>query len=143
MPGARQRALRIDVCGGRAESTEARSIAPGLVFIFDWGRLTSSMILMSHRTVVIRTFANEIEAQLAQARLEAVEIPSVLLRDDAGGLYPALQFIHGVRLAVRQSDAEAATRLLDDPSAFPDDLDSDYPDEPDGLEGDEWLHADE
>lgn len=98
---------------------------------------------MSHRTVVIRTFANEIEAQLAQARLEAVEIPSLLLRDDAGGLYPALQFVHGIRLAVRQSDAEAATRLLDDPSAIPDELYSDDPDDPDGLEGDEWMHQDE
>ena len=64
--------------------------------------------------VVIRTFPNEITAQLAQAGLDARGIPSMLLRDDAGGMMPTLQFLHGVRLAVRRDDAEIALRLLDE-----------------------------
>jgi hypothetical protein len=68
---------------------------------------------MSHAPVVIRTFANELEAQLAQAVLDAHGIPSILLRDDAGGMHPMLQFLHGVRLAVRHVDAVPALRWLD------------------------------
>ena len=40
---------------------------------------------------VIRTFANEAEAQIAQAVLDANGIDSNLIRDDAGGMMPWLQ----------------------------------------------------
>lgn len=69
---------------------------------------------MSDAPVVIRTFPNEIAARVAQAVLEAHEIPSMLLSDDAGGMQPTLQFLHGVRLAVRHRDAIAALRWLDE-----------------------------
>ena len=68
---------------------------------------------MSDAPVVIRTYPNEIAARVAQAVLEAHEIPSILLRDDAGGMQPTLQFLHGVRLAVRHRDAVSALRCLD------------------------------
>ncbi len=63
--------------------------------------------------VVIRTFADPISAHIAQAALEANDIESIIVGDDAGGAYPALSFSHGVRLAVRHSDAVRALRLLD------------------------------
>ncbi len=63
--------------------------------------------------VVIRTFGDAISAHIAQAALEANDIQSIIVGDDAGGAYPALTFSNGVRLAVKHSDAMQALRLLD------------------------------
>jgi len=63
--------------------------------------------------VVIASFANEYEALVAQAVLRAHDIPSMLLRDDAGGMQLALAWLHGVRLAVRHADAVRALYLLE------------------------------
>lgn len=62
---------------------------------------------------VIRTFANEAEAHLAQAVLDANGIDSFLIRDDAGGMMPWLQWLHPIRLVVREEDSIAAVELLD------------------------------
>ena len=43
---------------------------------------------------VIRTFGNEVEAHVAQAVLDANGIDSNLIRDDAGGMMPWLQWLH-------------------------------------------------
>jgi hypothetical protein len=45
--------------------------------------------------------------------LRAHDIPSMLLRDDAGGMQVALSWLHGVRLAVRHVDAVRALYLLE------------------------------
>ncbi|MES2357662.1 MAG: DUF2007 domain-containing protein [Gemmatimonadota bacterium] len=63
--------------------------------------------------VVIRTFPDAISAHIAQAALDANDIRSIIVGDDAGGAYPALTFSNGVRLAVQHSDAVKALRLLD------------------------------
>jgi putative signal transducing protein len=63
--------------------------------------------------VIIRTFADSISAHIAQAALDANDIRSIIVGDDAGGAYPALTFSNGVRLAVKHSDAVRALRLLD------------------------------
>ena len=52
---------------------------------------------------VIRTFANEIEANVAQAVL------------DANGMMPWLQWLHPIRLVVREEDSGDAVELLDTP----------------------------
>jgi len=62
---------------------------------------------------VIRTFSNTIEANLAEAVLEANGIPSTLISDDAGGMMPWLHSLHPIRLMVRGSDVELAVALLD------------------------------
>lgn len=62
---------------------------------------------------VIRTFANEAEAHLAQTVLDANGIDSFLIRDDAGGMMPWLQWLHPIRLVVREEDSIAAVELLD------------------------------
>lgn len=67
---------------------------------------------MPNRVVVVHTFANEIEAHLTRQRLLEEEIPSLLMRDDAGGFHPALSFVHGVRLAVRRSDLARTLEVL-------------------------------
>jgi len=64
---------------------------------------------------VIRTFANEAEAQIAQAVLDANGIDSNLVRDDAGGMMPWLQWLHPIRLVVREGDSIEAVELLDSP----------------------------
>jgi hypothetical protein len=66
-------------------------------------------------TTVVRTFANEIEAHVAQAVLDANGIDSDLIRDDANGMMPWLQWLHPIRLVVRESDSTAAVELLDSP----------------------------
>jgi hypothetical protein len=64
---------------------------------------------------VIRTFANEVEAHLAQAVLDANGIDSFLMRDDAGGMMPWLQWLHPIRLVVREEDSIEALDLLNAP----------------------------
>jgi len=64
---------------------------------------------------VIRTFANEVEAHVAQAVLDANGIDSYLMRDDAGGMMPWLQWLHPIRLVVREEDSIEALELLNSP----------------------------
>lgn len=64
---------------------------------------------------VIRTFANEVEAHVAQAVLDANGIDSFLMRDDAGGMMPWLQWLHPIRLVVRDEDSIEALDLLNSP----------------------------
>jgi hypothetical protein len=68
---------------------------------------------MDDRIVILRTFPNEFEAELARTILEANEIPAMVLRDDAGGMYPSLTFIHGVRLVVHRDDVQEALEILE------------------------------
>jgi hypothetical protein len=68
---------------------------------------------------VIGTFTSEIQAQIAQAVLDANGIDSGLIRDDAGGMMPWLQQLHPIRLVVRQQDSADAVDLLDSPPPQP------------------------
>ncbi len=69
---------------------------------------------MTGETVVLRSYAHEMEAEIAKSVLESAGIPSFIQRDDAGGMMPSLQFLRGARLIVRREDAEDATRVLDE-----------------------------
>ena len=68
---------------------------------------------MPEHAFVVRTFQNSIEAEFAQAVLDAHSIPSMLLKDNAGEMLPFLNVLHPVRLVVRQGDVDTAVRLLD------------------------------
>lgn len=68
--------------------------------------------------VVIRTFPNRVLAGLAASLLEAEGIQAFILSDDAGGAYPMLQFIRGVRLLVAPQDEARARDILE--TALPD-----------------------
>lgn len=65
--------------------------------------------------IVVRTFGNRIEAELAHSALEAAEIDSTIIDDDAGGTQPEL-WLRGVKLLVREDDAERATEILSAPN---------------------------
>jgi hypothetical protein len=72
--------------------------------------------------VVLRTFLNDIDAQLAKSALEAAQIDSMIRADDAGGMRPHLWVGRGVELVVRADDVERANEVLgDEPAAVPGD----------------------
>jgi predicted RNA-binding Zn-ribbon protein involved in translation (DUF1610 family) len=66
--------------------------------------------------VVVGTFLNQIEADMAKGALEAADIESMISADDAGGLRPHL-WMGGVRLLVRAEDAERAVEILNQRSS--------------------------
>ncbi len=76
---------------------------------------------MGEAMVVIRQYLNEMEALVARSVLEANDVPAVVLRDDAGGMLPAMHLLYPVRLAVRVQDASEALRILDAPFVDRDD----------------------
>jgi hypothetical protein len=56
---------------------------------------------------------NEAEADLAKAILAANGIEAAVLRDDAGGMIPAMSLMSEIRLVVAPEDADAAREVLD------------------------------
>jgi hypothetical protein len=64
--------------------------------------------------VSVRTFLNNIEAELALSALEAAGIHALLRRDDCGGVRPSL-WLSGIALLVRAEDAADAAAVLDTP----------------------------
>ena len=65
--------------------------------------------------VVLRTFVNVIQAELAKSALEAADVDAFIQSDDAGGMRPHLA-MNQVRLIVRSEDAEKARSVLDESS---------------------------
>jgi hypothetical protein len=62
---------------------------------------------------VIRTFARDVDARLAEAVLDANGIESIIIGDNAAGMLPYLNAMHPIRLAVKESDVELAVSVLD------------------------------
>jgi hypothetical protein len=62
--------------------------------------------------VILQTFYNRIEAEMVQGILEAEGIETVIMADDAGGTYPMLQFLRGVKLMVAAEDKHRAQEIL-------------------------------
>lgn len=63
--------------------------------------------------IVVKTFLNKIEAEIAQGALEAAGIESLLSADDAGGQQVGM-WINGVTLSVRADDAGRAGAVLNE-----------------------------
>jgi len=64
--------------------------------------------------IVLETFASRIEAEMAAGLLESEGVDAMVMADDAGGAYPMLQFIRGVRLMVYREDEARAREILKD-----------------------------
>lgn len=62
--------------------------------------------------VVVETFLNEIDAELAQATLSAASIESFLKYEDTGHMMPVLQQAEGVKLFVLPENLEEAKAIL-------------------------------
>ncbi len=63
--------------------------------------------------VPVRTYTGRLEAEIARGVLEAHGIKAMLSADDAGGWRPELTLVRGVRLLVKQENAEEAIGVLD------------------------------
>ena len=68
--------------------------------------------------VVIRTYLNRIDAELARSALDAAGLESMIRSDDAGGQRPHL-WLGGVALLVRAEDVERAESVLHADSGAP------------------------
>ena len=67
---------------------------------------------MSDAPVVVKTFDNDADAEMAQQMLQEAGVRAFVLKDDAGGMEPHLQLTGGVRLVVGSADAEEAREIL-------------------------------
>lgn len=70
------------------------------------------MDLERESAVIIATFPSRTLAALAASLLEADGIETFILADDAGGAYPMLQFLRGVKLLVAPEDEARAREIL-------------------------------
>jgi hypothetical protein len=69
---------------------------------------------MAHpQLVVVRTFLNRFEADVAKSALDAVEIDSLVRADDAGGMRPGMWMGSAVELLVRPDDYQRAVEILE------------------------------
>ncbi len=71
----------------------------------------------SDDAVLVATFPNEYEADLAVSWLEAEGIASVVLTDDAGGALPSLQAERGVKVLVTPENESRARDILEKAAA--------------------------
>ena len=63
---------------------------------------------------VVEKFTTRMEAEMAAGLLATEGIHARVLADDAGGTYPPLQMVRGVRLVVASEDEIRAREILDD-----------------------------
>jgi hypothetical protein len=76
---------------------------------------------MEHpKLVVVQTYGNRVEADLAKGVLEAAGIPAMSQADTAGGMREHLAWSgEGFQILVREEDAAAAHDLLAPPEGTP------------------------
>ncbi len=67
---------------------------------------------MSEEIVVLRIFDNELEAKMAQQRLQGAGVATFIFKDMVAGIKPHLQRTIGVRLVLNGADAERAEDIL-------------------------------
>lgn len=83
---------------------------------------------MSDRFVVVATYLSELDAELAQASLEAAGIESFLRFEDTGGMMPVLQQSEGVKVLVGEENEMEAIAVLRS-EARPEDLEAGFTEE--------------
>ena len=64
--------------------------------------------------VEVENFSTRMEAEMAAGVLDAEGIYTLVSADDAGGTYPPLQYLRGVRLMVLPEDEKRARQILAD-----------------------------
>lgn len=63
--------------------------------------------------VVVHTFNSRPEAEMAKSALEAAEIESMVMADDAGGTQPGFWEGRGVAVLVNKENEQAAREILE------------------------------
>jgi hypothetical protein len=66
--------------------------------------------------VVVHTFFNRQEAEMAKSALDAAEIDAYVRSDDGGGMETGLWAGNGVQVIVRAEDLTTAREILDLPA---------------------------
>jgi Putative prokaryotic signal transducing protein len=66
--------------------------------------------------IVVHTFNDRLEAEMAKSALEAAGIDSMMRPDDVGGLRPHMAYTRGVEILVRPEDEGAARDIIDLPA---------------------------
>lgn len=61
----------------------------------------------------IDTFLNDLDAEIALNRLQALGVRGELIKDNCGGMRPHLDLIHGIKLLVADEDQSKARDILD------------------------------
>ncbi len=61
----------------------------------------------------VSTFSSEWNADMARMTLETNGIDSVIFKDDCGGMRPFMQPVTGVKLMVKNSKAQRASKILE------------------------------
>jgi hypothetical protein len=69
--------------------------------------------------VVVQTYLDRFEADLAASALQAAGIESIVSADDAGGMQPGLWQGEGVAVLVRPENEQEARSILDTPAQTP------------------------
>lgn len=67
---------------------------------------------MNQKQVPVLSFETEVDAEIAKGHLEAEGISAVILKDDAGGMFPSLQQIRGVQVWVAEDRLVEAREIL-------------------------------
>ena len=71
---------------------------------------------MKDNLVSIKSYSNEIDAQILQGKLKASGIKSFIIKDDCGGTDPIMQMTFGLELKVHRRDAPKALKIIDEKS---------------------------
>jgi hypothetical protein len=72
----------------------------------------------SDKTIILKIFMNEFEAERAKGILEEEGIECCVSSDDVGGMGPPQQLIQGIKLLVLEEDYQRAKEVLDAYSSF-------------------------
>jgi hypothetical protein len=75
---------------------------------------TGSRASDSDRTVLLKAFPTELEAQAAAQALLAAGIPHLIAADNCGGAFPSLEIYRGIEVRVQLRDLERAKEILAD-----------------------------
>ena len=67
---------------------------------------------MSDEIVIVEVFNNEVDARMAQDKLQKAGVSAYVFKDDGGGMEPHLQQTLGVRLVAPRAQAEFARQVL-------------------------------
>jgi len=97
---------------------------PSIVFlralrdsVVKWGFGLSAPTIKDMRDddlVVVHTFSNQFEADMAISALEAAEIDAIIQADTAGGMRPHIAWASGgFKVLVREEDALEAKEILE------------------------------
>jgi hypothetical protein len=67
---------------------------------------------MYKHMIPLEEFEHEFDAEIACGHLKSAGIDAVILKDDAGGMFPSLQGTEGVHVMVSKEREEEARRIL-------------------------------